>query len=83
MKVLSNKFVISFLLVMSFVTGAISTSAQTASPPTRIDIDKVSGAVRIFSEGREVVTIDASGLQVTGDIGYTGVVTDRGDGGRP
>src|SRR5690606_37537841 len=52
-------------------------SAATAA--TRIDVDAQAGMVRIIIAGEERATFDAEGLHVTGDIDYTGALTDISD----
>jgi hypothetical protein len=76
-----------FAAMLSFISGIAyaagpapaatqpqSTSQQQA---TRVETDKKTGAIRFIVNGKEVARIDATGLHVTGDVDYTGALTDK------
>jgi hypothetical protein len=45
---------------------------------TEIITDEKTNTVRILIGGKEILTIDADGLQVHGDVDYSGLLTDTG-----
>jgi hypothetical protein len=59
-----------------------SAPAQSAAPPTKdapqIVTDEKNHAVRILIDGKDILTIDASGLHVNGGIAYSGPLTATG-----
>lgn len=61
-------------------TTSISTSPKPDTKP-QIITDEKTGTVRVLIGGREVLTIDAQGLHVRGDIEYGGLSTDYGESG--
>ncbi len=74
-------------LVLGMLMGAITvlalSSARASSPATEV---VASGSSIIFMvDGHEQARLDATGLQVNGDIGYSGAITDtvsyRANGG--
>lgn len=50
---------------------------------TAIAVDEKSRTVRILAGGKEIARIDADGLHVTGNVSYTGRMTDTGSGVQP
>jgi ABC-type enterochelin transport system substrate-binding protein len=60
--------------------SATSKPAATASNngKTKIIVDQKSDTVHILINGKDVVTIDAKGLHVNGNVDYTGTITDKG-----
>lgn len=77
-------FTLAFCLCLSVSAFGQGTDASAAQPePPRVEIieDQEAGSVRVLIGGREVLTIDASGLHVNGDINYTGTSTDYGPEG--
>ena len=76
-------FLASILLLISGTANAAGPAPAATQPPqtgqqqaTRIETDQKTGAVWIIVDGRKVVRIDRTGLYVTGDVNYTGVLTD-------
>lgn len=55
------------------------TAVATDTKPA-IVTDDATGTVRIQVGDKNVVVIDASGLHVTGDITYSGMTSDIGNG---
>lgn len=47
-----------------------------ALPKPEIITDDKAGSVRILVAGKEIFRVDAYGIHVTGDIDYTGKLTD-------
>jgi hypothetical protein len=55
-----------------------STSNSKSPPPKpQIITDEKTNTVRVLIGGKEVLTIDAEGLHVRGNIDYTGIITDK------
>lgn len=54
-------------------------TSNSKSPPSkpRIITDEKTNTVRVLIGGKEVLTIDAEGLHVRGNIDYTGIITDK------
>jgi hypothetical protein len=73
-------FVLAFCLTLSVPALAEEPPAAPAgTPKVEIIEDQEAGAVRVLIDGKEVLTIDASGLHVSGSIIYTGSITDIGE----
>ena len=74
------------ILLLTSGTANAAGPAPAATQPqpsgqqqaTRIETDQKTGTVWIIVDGRKVVRIDRSGLYVTGDVDYTGALTDGG-----
>lgn len=86
-----SHIVFSLALLAVFSSGfllapaalAKKSPAMTASPAssnakTQIITDQKTSTVYILINGRKVVTIDAKGLHVKGNVDYTGIITDKG-----
>ena len=75
---LLHLFSLSTCLVTFPAFAPLAQEQKGAEPADKVEIvtDEGAGAVRIVIDGREVATIDADGLHVTGDIEYTGAVRD-------
>jgi hypothetical protein len=52
---------------------------QTTPTKPQIITDEKTNTVRVLIGGKEVLTIDAKGLHVHGDIDYSGIITDTGE----
>jgi len=81
-----RRFILAFAFCLS-ITGPVFAEdapavAATArdTPKPEIITDEENGVVRILIGGKEVLRIDASGLHVTGDVDFTGTITDIGTG---
>lgn len=60
-------------------TGEAVVIGEYESPKgTQLIVDSEKNLVRIIIEGKEIALIDANGLQVNGNIDYTGITTDIG-----
>jgi hypothetical protein len=57
-------------------TTARTAPAKAANTKPQIITDEKTNTVRILIGGKEVLTIDAKGLHVHGDIDYSGIITD-------
>ena len=73
-----NVLLLSAALVSS---SAISAPAAHPSPASVSEFltDPDTGTVTIRVDGRTILEIDSTGITVTGDIRYTGGITDIGD----
>lgn len=52
---------------------------QTKPGPPEIYYDAKNGTVRFVIDGRDILTIDADGIQVHGNIRYTGTAAANGE----
>lgn len=84
-------FIVSLCALLLFLTApAFSNESppsapapKTAAGKTQIITDEKNNTVRVLISGREVLTIDADGLHVNGDVDYWGVLTDtNGESGQ-
>lgn len=57
-------------------TGPAQAIVGAPDSDTRIIVDDKDHTVRIFAGGKEILTIDASGLHVNGDLTYSGTLDD-------
>jgi len=69
--------------VITLGGGAAPTPAAATVPPrtgakTGIVTDEKAHAVRVFIDGKEVLTVDSGGLHVHGELAYSGIITDTG-----
>lgn len=78
---LVNIVLISSSLISSSAAGPSSeiASDSPALPVSDVYIDKRTGAVSIRVDGRTILEIGSSGITVTGNIRYTGGITDIGE----
>jgi hypothetical protein len=53
-------------------------AAASKNGKTQVIVDQKTNTVHILINGKEVVTIDAKGLHVKGNVDYTGIITDKG-----
>ena len=51
---------------------------QDRTLTTQVVTDEKAHTVRVLIDGKEILTINAEGLHVHGDIDYAGVLTDTG-----
>ena len=61
-------------------TAAADPAQVTVGPAnsgTRILVNDKDHTVRILVDGKEILTIDADGLHVQGNVNYTGVINDE------
>lgn len=72
-------------LLLSALLAFLPLAPAIASQPVpsgdskpQIIADPQTNTVRILIDGKEVVRIDVKGLHVTGDVDYTGTLTDGG-----
>jgi hypothetical protein len=71
---------ISAVLVGFLLAPAAFAKKHPAAPSaakTQIVTDQKTNSVYILINGKKVVTIDAKGLHVSGDVDYTGTITDK------
>jgi len=59
-------------------TKAAATPKTAAGKP-QIITDEKNNTVRVLINGKEILTIDADGVQVHGNLKYTGYEMDNGD----
>jgi hypothetical protein len=82
---LFTRSIIAFFVFLSLMFFAANFAAEaigrTSAERVQIVEDQQAGAVRILIDGRPVVVINESGLRVTGDVDYTGVIQDTGSAG--
>jgi hypothetical protein len=68
------------LLACASTQRPVSTVPVEAQKPEIITDDKI-GSVRVLIGGREILTVDAKGIHVKGDIDYSGTMRDVGEAG--
>jgi hypothetical protein len=61
-------------------TPAATAPAKSDNTKPQIITDEKTNTVRILIGGKEVLTIGADGIQVYGDLKYTGLAVDNGEG---
>jgi hypothetical protein len=78
MKILPLFLMAVCLAVFPAVAAPAQDQGAAAAPAEKVEIipDQDAGTVTIVIDGRPVVTIDADGVHVTGDITYTGAARD-------
>lgn len=70
------------LVLLSMTAGIVAGVglSAVAKPPARAAVVSDEGArvVRIVIDGVDIARFDAHGLQVAGDLSYSGTITDNG-----
>ena len=68
-----------FLLLgtMSVLSGGHA-AAKSGDGKTQVVTDEQAHVVRVIIDGKEVLTIDAKGLHVNGNVEYSGTIRDTG-----
>ena len=65
------------LSLAALILADAARSAVTAGDPaTAVITDESGKAVRVLIDGRTVLTVDATGIRVNGDVAYSGVSRD-------
>lgn len=65
-------------LVSAMALGAGAAYAVRDDNATTIAVDEKSETIRFLAGGKEIARIDADGLHATGNVSYTGMMTDTG-----
>ena len=73
------------LLALVAVLAAQVRAADARQNAERVTVvsDQKSGALRVVIDGSTVMTVDAQGVRVTGDLTYSGMFRDTGEADAP
>lgn len=72
------RFFLLIAFVLGFASASLAWADKLSTERVQILTDQQAGTVRIVIDGQAVMTVDAEGAHVNGDISYSGVTVDTG-----